>query len=83
MTEISPLDASILALLAQVPKGVEAARQALFEKTQQNLLERLSPDAREIGEVLLAKDKAVRSFSSAAQETAAEMKRWAVANNAR
>lgn len=83
MTEISPLDASILALLAQVPKGVKAARQALFEKTQQNLLERLSPDAREIGEVLLAKDKSVRSFSSAAQETAAEMERWAVANKAR
>jgi hypothetical protein len=83
MKEISPLDASILALLAQVPKGVEAARQSLFEETQKSLLHRLSPEAREIGEAILAEEKSVRSFSSAAQETATEMKRWAVANNAR
>jgi len=84
MKEISALDASILALLAQVPKGVESHRKDLFEQTQKGLLERLTPGAaREIGEAVLAEDESAASFSPAARVTAGEMKRWAQANGAR
>jgi hypothetical protein len=79
---VSPLDASILALLAQIPKGVGENQKLVLEKTQQNLLERLSPAAREIGLAVLATD-AEGAFSASALATAGEMKRWAVANNSR
>jgi hypothetical protein len=81
MQEISPLDASILALLAQVPKEMGSDRRALFEETQRNLLHRLGNVAFEIGEAIL--DDTGRKFSLAAQATAGEMRRWAEANKAR
>ena len=70
MRSLSPSDASILALLAQVPAKMQDARQ--------RLLERLSDEeAREIGEAVVADKKATGSFSQPARETAAEIKQWA------
>jgi hypothetical protein len=41
------------------------------------LLNRLSAEAREIGEAIVADDVSFHSFSRRAQETAGEIKKWA------
>ena len=70
MRSLSPRDASILALLAQVPAKMQDARK--------RLLDRLSDEeAREIGEAVVADRKTTGSFSQPARETAAEIKQWA------
>lgn len=69
MKDLSPVDASILTLLAQVPREEQ--------QEQQELLQRLSAEAKEIGEVLCADDTS--SFSADAVETAEEFKKWALA----
>ncbi len=76
MRSLSPSDASILALLAQVPAQMQDARA--------RLLDRLSnEESREIGEAVLADKKTTRSFSRPAQETAAEIKEWAAGDSGR
>jgi hypothetical protein len=70
MRSLSPSDASILALLAQVPAKMQDARKRLLERLS-------SHEAREIGEAVVADKKATGSFSQAARETAAEIKQWA------
>jgi hypothetical protein len=76
MRHLSPGDASILALLAQVPAQMQDARK--------RLLDRLSnEDAREIGEAVLASRETTRTFSRPAQETAAEIKQWASGDSGR
>lgn len=69
MKDLSPVDASILTLLAQVPPEEQEERA--------ELLERLSENAKEIGEAVVADD--LRSFSLDARETAEHFKQWAVA----
>ena len=70
MRSLSPSDASILALLAQVPAKMQDVRK--------RLLDRLSDEeAREIGEAVVADKKTTRSFSQPARETAAEIRQWA------
>jgi hypothetical protein len=69
---LSPRDASILALLAQVPEGLDWS-----ERMRKRLLGRLSDGAREIGDALVADEGSFRSLSDRAQETAGEIKRWA------
>lgn len=76
MRTLSARDASILALLAQVPEKMQDARQRLLERLS-------SEDAREIGEAVLADKKSTRSFSRPAQETAAEIKQWAAGDTGR
>jgi hypothetical protein len=83
LKEISPVDASILALLAQIPKDLSGWKRKRFEEAQARLLARLSLEAREMGEAVIANDEQAASFSPAAQATATAMKRWAKANNAR
>jgi len=83
MSSVSPLDASILALLSKVPKKVKGPQEKILDEVRQILLKRLSPEAREIGQAVLAEDGAEVAVSAPAQETASEMKRWARANNSR
>ncbi|HXO19372.1 MAG TPA: hypothetical protein VOA87_05525 [Thermoanaerobaculia bacterium] len=83
MVSVSPLDASILTLLSKVPKQVKGRQKELLEHMRRELLERLSPEAREIGQAVLAEDGAEHAFSASAQETARELKRGARANNYR
>lgn len=71
MRDLSPVDASILTLLAQVPPEEPQERT--------DLLNRLSDDAREIGQAVLAEEPTSFSFSADALETAEEFKKWAVA----
>ena len=79
---VTPIDASILALLAQTVKGVGKEQKLVLKKTQQHLVSRLSPAAREIGRAVLAEgEDAEGSFSASALETAGALKRWARAND--
>ncbi len=76
MRSLSPRDASILALLAQVPAQMQEARRRLLGWLS-------SEEAREIGEAVLADKKTNRSFSRPAQETAEEIKKWAAGDSGR
>jgi hypothetical protein len=67
MSNVSPLDASILALLSKVPKQVKGPQVKILKEARQQLLERLSPEAREIGEAVLAEDGAELTVSTPAQ----------------
>jgi len=73
---LSPRDASILALLAQVPAKMNEARKGLLERLS-------NTEAREIGEAVISDKTSHRAFSQPARETAAEIKQWAASASGR